>query len=221
MRRLEAGARLGLAGWAMAITMARAVRYPNDFAEAHWLLDYRFGFIKRGLAGSALTVFTWAGLARPTADTVAALSFAVFGLLAIALLAMTARLLNTAGPHSTSFAAAAVVATSPFVVMTAHFMGYMDHLGLLAAFGAAWLALRGRAWPAGVVSALGALVHESFLLVGLPLVLLAGYLGPARPRGPRPASSRSCCLWQPPPRWESPRRWCSTPRRCGSNWSPA
>jgi hypothetical protein len=184
MRRLEAGARLGLAGWAMVITMARAVRYPNDFAEAHWLLDYRFGFIKRGLAGSALTLFTWTGLARPTADTVAALSFAVFGLLAIALLAMTARLLNTDGPHSTSFAAAAVFATSPFVVMTAHFMGYMDHLVLLAAFGAAWLALRGRAWPAGVIAALGVLVHESFLLVGFPLVLLASHLGPARPRGP-------------------------------------
>jgi len=52
MRRLEAGARLSLVGWAMVITMARAVRYPNDFAEAHWLLDYRFGFIKRALAGS-------------------------------------------------------------------------------------------------------------------------------------------------------------------------
>ena len=184
MRRLEAGARLSLVGWAMVITMARAVRYPNDFAEAHWLLDYRFGFIKRALAGSALTLFTWTGLARPTADTVAALSFAVFGLLAIALLAVTARFLKTAGPHSTSFAAAAVFATSPFVVMTAHFMGYMDHLVLLAAFGAAWLALRGRAWPAGVASALGVLVHESFLLVGLPLVLLASYPGPARPRGP-------------------------------------
>jgi hypothetical protein len=184
MRRLEAGARLGLAGWAMVITMARTVRYPNDFAEAHRLLDYRFGFIKRGLAGSALTLVTWTGLARPTADTVAALSFAVFGLLAIALLAITARLLNTDGRHSTSFAAAAVFATSPFVVMTARVMGYMDHLVLLAAFGAAWLALRGRAWPAGVIAALGVLVHESFLLVGFPLVLLASHLGPARPRGP-------------------------------------
>ena len=27
---------------------------PNDFAEAHWLLDYRFGFVRRGLAGSIL-----------------------------------------------------------------------------------------------------------------------------------------------------------------------
>jgi hypothetical protein len=168
----------------MAITMARAVRYPNDFAEAHWLLDYRFGLIRRGFAGSALTLFTWTGLVRPTADTVAVLSFAVFGLLAIALLAITARLLNTAGPHHTPFVAAAVFATSPFVVMTAHFMGYMDHLVLLAALGAAWLALRGRAWPAGVVAALGVLIHESFLLVGFPLVLLASHLGPARPRGP-------------------------------------
>jgi hypothetical protein len=53
MSRLESRARLGLVAWAMVITMARAVRYPNDFAEAHWLLDYRFGLIRRGLAGSA------------------------------------------------------------------------------------------------------------------------------------------------------------------------
>mgnify|MGYP001074915577 CR=1 FL=1 len=52
MGRLESGARLGLVAWAMAVTMARAVRCPNDFAEAHWLVDYRFGFIRRGLAGS-------------------------------------------------------------------------------------------------------------------------------------------------------------------------
>jgi hypothetical protein len=176
MRRLEAGARLSLVGWAMAITMARAVRFPNDFAEAHWLLDYRFGFIKRGLAGSVLACLSWAGLMRQTADTVALLSFAVFALLAIAFLAMTARLLDTDGWPGASFAAAAVFATSPFVVMTGHFMGYMDHLMLLAAFGAAWLALRGRAWPAGIVAALGVLVHESFLLVGFPLLLLAADL---------------------------------------------
>jgi hypothetical protein len=28
----------------VALTLSRAMRWPNDFAEAHWLLDYRFGF---------------------------------------------------------------------------------------------------------------------------------------------------------------------------------
>jgi len=184
MRRLEARARLGLVGWAMVITMARAVRYPNDFAEAHWLLDYRFGFIKRGLAGSVLECLSWTGLVRQTADTIAVLSFTALALLAIALLAVSARLLRTDGRPGASFAAAAVFATSPFVVMTAHFMGYMDHLVVLASFGAAWLALRGRAWPAGIIAALGVLVHESFLLIGWPLVLVAASLNRTVTRGP-------------------------------------
>ena len=38
--------------WTLGITLARAIRTPNDYSEAHWLLDYRFGFIKRGLIGS-------------------------------------------------------------------------------------------------------------------------------------------------------------------------
>src|SRR5688500_10058539 len=38
--------------WSLLVTIARAIRRPNDFAEAHWLLDYQFGFVKRGLIGS-------------------------------------------------------------------------------------------------------------------------------------------------------------------------
>ena len=63
MRGLERWTRLALVAWAMAVTMARAVRYPNDFAEAHWLLDYRFGFIRRGFAGTLLSLASSTGLA--------------------------------------------------------------------------------------------------------------------------------------------------------------
>ena len=41
---------------ALVATVLRTIRWPNDWAEAHWLLDYRFGFVKRGLVGQ---VFTW------------------------------------------------------------------------------------------------------------------------------------------------------------------
>jgi hypothetical protein len=98
MRGLEAGARLSLIAWAMAMTMARAVRYPNDFAEAHWLLDYRFGFIKRGLAGSAVSLLAGTGLIRQSKSTIAILSFAAFGLLVIMLVAAMARGRTSGGP---------------------------------------------------------------------------------------------------------------------------
>jgi hypothetical protein len=78
-----------------------------------------------------------------------------------------------------TFAAAAVFASSPFIVMAAHFMGYLDHLLVVAAFAAAWLARDGRLWTAAAIAAVGVLLHESFVLVGLPLVLLGASLRPA------------------------------------------
>ncbi|HOG30045.1 MAG TPA: hypothetical protein PLN93_10225 [Vicinamibacterales bacterium] len=178
MGRLESGARLGLVAWAMAVTMARAVRCPNDFAEAHWLVDYRFGFIRRGLAGSLYALPAEAGLVPQSAAAIAVLSFAIFGALLLLLLAASRRILEADANPALSFSAAAVFATSPYVVMAGHFMGYLDHLVVLVAFAAAWLAARGRARPAAALAAVGVLLHESFLLVGLPLVVAAAALAP-------------------------------------------
>ena len=190
MRRLEAGARLSLVGWAMVITMARAVRFPNDFADAHWLLDYRFGLIKRGFAGSLLSLASNTGLVVQSEAAVAVVAFTVCAAFVLLLLWAASRLVASAADPGVTFAAAAVFATSPFVVMAAHFMGYLDHLFLAAAFAAAWLARRGRLWPAAAIAAAGVLVHESFVLVGLPLVLLGAAMRP----GPRPRSGPSGLL---------------------------
>jgi len=178
MRGLERWTRLALVAWAMVVTMARAVRYPNDFAEAHWLLDYRFGFIRRGFAGTLLSLASSAGLASHSERAVAAASVMALVAFVLLLLWAASRVVSSDADAGVSFAAAAVFATSPFVVMTAHFMGYLDHLFLAAAFAAAWLARSGRIRSAAALSAIGVLVHESFVLVGLPLVLLGAALRP-------------------------------------------
>ena len=179
MRRLEAWTRLALVTWATAATVARAVRYPNDFADAHWLLDYRFGLIKRGLAGSVLSVASSAGLPGPSERVIAVTAFSAFALLLVTLLWAAGRLASSGSDPGVTVAAAAVFATSPFIVMTAHFMGYLDHLVLAAAFAAAWLARDGRLWAAALIAAIGVLVHESFVLVGLPLVAFGASLRPS------------------------------------------
>src|SRR6185369_16556609 len=79
-------------GSALAATAARAVRLPNDFAEAHWLLDYRYGFIKRGLAGSVLNLAVRFGL-HVSASTIAWIAGVVFAALMATLLAISGRIL--------------------------------------------------------------------------------------------------------------------------------
>jgi hypothetical protein len=179
MGRLEAWTRLGLVTWAMAITMARAVRWPNDFAEAHWLLDYRFGLIRRGFAGSLLSLAARAGLPGPSERLITVLAVLAFALLLLVLLRAAARCVSSDADPGVTFAAAAVVATSPFIVMAAHFMGYLDHLLVAASFAAAWLARDGRPWAAAAIAAIGVLLHESFVVAGLPLVLFGAALRPA------------------------------------------
>jgi len=159
--------------WALAATVARTARLPNDFAEAHWLLDYRYGFIRRGLLGSVLGLAIRAGIVPPTAAVIDTLAVIVFATLCAVLLAITARTLDRTGHRPDVFVALAAVLTSPFVVTAAHLMGYMDHVVMLLTFGAVWLVMRDRFLPAGVAGGAATLVHESFVLVGLPLVAFA------------------------------------------------
>src|SRR5262249_58668406 len=44
--------------WALVVTCLRSARLPNNLATEHWLIDYRFGFVKRGLIGSGVAVAT-------------------------------------------------------------------------------------------------------------------------------------------------------------------
>src|SRR5436190_19359031 len=78
---------------AFGLTVARAARWPNDFAEAHWLLDYRFGFVRRGFAGALLGLARNALDLRPTEALIAMVAAALFALLCALLIAVSIRVL--------------------------------------------------------------------------------------------------------------------------------
>lgn len=188
MSRAVRGLSLGVVAWALAVTAARAVRAPNDFAEAHWLLDYRFGFIRRGLAGAVLRAF------GGTADTIRseaiirAVSYGIFGLVCAALLLVSYRIVSRSGWNRHIVLLVAAVVTSPFVVTLAHLMGYLDHLVLLLAVGAIWLTLRGYPWYGAALASVGILVHESALVVAVPPLVMASLV--MRAAGRRPSGGR-------------------------------
>ena len=62
-RRADGLIALGLL-WAFGVTLLRGLRRPNDWAEAHWLIGYDFGLIKRGLPATLLRPFTAASPER-------------------------------------------------------------------------------------------------------------------------------------------------------------
>ncbi|MEZ5319606.1 MAG: hypothetical protein R2752_19555 [Vicinamibacterales bacterium] len=167
---------LATAAWTLGVTIARAARWPNDFAEAHWLLDYRFGFVKRGLVGELVTLALAPFGAAPTERLIDGLSVAIFVLLAAVLAGMAIRLVRAAAWSPQGGLVALALLSSPFVVMSAHLVGYFDHLLFLFSAGAIALLLRGRPWAGAAVQAMAVLVHESAIVYGAPVFALAWLL---------------------------------------------
>jgi hypothetical protein len=96
-----------------------------------------------------------------------------------------------------AFLALLAFATSSYVVMSAHVIGYFDNLLVLLAVAACALAMRGRTWAAAGVLAVAVLVHETILLVGLPTVVFVAALRDSRAPAAAPPLRRFAPLLLP------------------------
>jgi hypothetical protein len=176
------------------VTCLRAARLPNQFATEHWLVDYRYGVVKRGLVGSLVAVSTSALGTAPTQDAINALAIAAFLIFCAALLWVSVRLLRRSRWSSEVALAALVFLSSPFVVMSAHLVGYYDNIVVSLAIVSLALVFAGRIGSAAIVQAVSLLVHENTLLIAFPAIAWATLLT-APP--PRPARRRLLPLLLP------------------------
>lgn len=165
------------------VTLARTLRWPNDWAEAHWLLDYRFGFVKRGLLGQLLQ---WAlapfdgEVGEGTIRAVSAAACVVF----VVLLGYTVwRVLRAAEFAPGAVAVAAAFVASPFLVMTGHLVGYFDHVVFALGIASIWLVLRQQPWVGALLQAVALLAHEACIVLIFPAFTLAVLLQNARRDG--------------------------------------
>jgi hypothetical protein len=177
LRRLPS---LAIAALVLALiaTLSRAIREPNAFAKASWLLDYRFGFMKRALQGSVLVFLSRVGVLHLRKDTIIAVTFIVFALLCAAMLTMALRTLSRDRWSTPTFAVMASFFTSAYVLSAGHLMGYLDHIVALLSVVAIWCAMRERYWTAALVVTAGVLVHETVYFIGVPVLLMTIALHP-------------------------------------------
>ncbi|HEU4419021.1 MAG TPA: hypothetical protein VFT55_08790 [Planctomycetota bacterium] len=158
---------------ALVATVLRTIRWPNDWAEAHWLLDYRFGFVKRGLVGQVLTWIT-SPLGIPVSEgLIGGVALAICVAFCLLLLLLACRIAKDASWSPAVVAAMVAFLTSPFLVMTGHVVGYYDHIFLPLGVLSVWLALRGKLWAGAVVQAVALLIHESCAALIYPVFALA------------------------------------------------
>ena len=157
-------------GWALAVTVGRGLVRPNDWAEAHWLLDYRFGSLKRAHIGTLLApVFDLPFI--NTEWAIGLFSGLLFTLFGITLLWLCLKILSTAPNHLPTLWVALLFLTSPYIVMIANLIGYFDNIILLLTVAACWLVQTHRPLLSGLILLIGVFVHETIVLVGIPSVL--------------------------------------------------
>lgn len=165
----------GVITWTLFVTVSRAIREPNGFALSQWLIDYSFGFMKRGLVGSIASVFSNLLGIPITHEFVTFAAGIIAVLFYLALLAVFFRLLKRETLRAEVVLAILLFVTSPFIVMNAHVFGYFDALLYLLTLLTLGLIFRGKYYLAAGVQVVAVLCHESYLIIGFPAACLAIY----------------------------------------------
>jgi len=162
--------------WTLGVTILRGLRHPGYFAMTYWLVDYRFGFIKRGLLGSILSVVTSFLDMKPTKEIIVTLSFIAFILYFLALIILGLRIINRARWSMPAILTILAFFSSPSIVINAFTIGLFDNTIFVLVVISITLLLKGRIFLASCLQAVSILVHESSLLTSYPVFCLAWLL---------------------------------------------
>lgn len=154
----------------LIMTALRGVRFPNIWSYSHFLFNYEFGFMRRGLIGAFLGLF----------ENSFVYSYTFF--LLISSLIFCANLILLAwsfkdmirSQNMNLIAVGMIFASSSGVIFLAHNIGYADHIGLLITL----ITLRIKDFkqklffitPALFVSML---IHEAIIVLFFPVIFMS------------------------------------------------
>lgn len=154
--------------YALIFSVLKTVRFPNEWAESHWLLDYRFGFIKRGLAGE---IFGWFFWKNEWSIAVLSAGILLFLYVLIFRIAVKETFRNeNSFPRILFFL---IFFLSQYVVFSAHLIGYFDHLVFLLTIMVITLINRKKIFAASLVAVFSIFIHEISFFLMLPISFFA------------------------------------------------
>ena len=165
-----------IASFVFVVSVLKGLRMPNLWSATHMTFNYSQGFIRRGLVGEILR--TVGGQHPYNYNRLALIAGLMFVALAVAVVLLIKRALAT-DPEDLGFKAAVLAfAASPGIVTFAHFIGYLDFLGLILVAGVILISARPsrRQWIffLGIpISSFVAFIHESQVLMLAPTLLFA------------------------------------------------
>lgn len=154
--------------YTLAFSVLKAVRFPNGWSEAHWMMDYRFGFIKRGLAGE---IFGW--FFHKNESSIFWLSVIILsGLYAsLGTIALKQTYKNKGDFYDIVFFV--LFFLSQYVVYSAHIIGYLDHVVFLLTILIIYLILKKKIFLSSCLLAFSIVIHEVSFFLALPICIFA------------------------------------------------
>jgi hypothetical protein len=165
-----------LASLVFVVSVLKGLRMPNLWSATHMTFNYSQGFIRRGLVGEILRIL--GGQHPYNYNRLALVAGLMFVTLAVGVALLIKRALAT-DPEDLGFKASVLAfAASPGIVTLAHFIGYLDFLGLILVLAVILVSARPsrRQWIfyLGIpVSSFVAFIHESQVLMLAPTLLFA------------------------------------------------
>lgn len=154
--------------YALIFSVSKTIRIPNQWAQSHWLLDYRFGFIKRGLAGEIFGFLSEKNTLSITVLSIVILAALYFLLVKIAL---QETLRNAKSFYRILFFV--VFLLSQYMVFSAHLIGYLDHVIFLLTILAVDLITRNKMFLSSLVAVFSIFIHEISVFLMLPVCCFA------------------------------------------------
>ncbi len=151
--------------YAIVFSILKTLRLPNDWAEAHWMLDYRFGFIKRGLAGEIFGL-----LSEKTEFSILVLSGGILLILYLFLIFTAIRnSIKNGSIQQVDFFFYTLFFLSQYIIFSAHLIGYMDHLIFLLTIATIYLIKKKLFVLSSAIMAIAIFIHELSFFLMLPL----------------------------------------------------
>ncbi|WP_419868069.1 hypothetical protein [Chryseobacterium sp. CT-SW4] len=154
--------------YALIFSVLKTIRLPNQWSVAHWMVDYRFGFIKRGFAGEILGFF-----AEKNEMAILLVSVTILLLLYGILIGIAVKKTMEKPDDMNRIFFYSVFFMSQYMVFSAHLIGYLDHLIFLLTIAAVYLIRKGKILLPSALLSVGILIHEISFFLMFPICLFA------------------------------------------------
>lgn len=154
--------------YALIFSVFKTMRFPNEWSESHWLIDYRFGFIKRGLAGQIFGIFFQKNEFNILLVS-AVILLILYGFLYFIALKQT----DDFSQNTNRVVFYLIFFLSQYVVLSAHLIGYLDHIIFLLTILIIYLIRKNLIFLSSILVCISLLIHEISFFLTIPISLFS------------------------------------------------